>query len=118
MSEAADGMVGRYQIVVIGKEGAVLLDTATGSSWSLARDIDTLQLGWRPLEERWPGAMLPHAADRPRSMLQNGAPLSDQPVPGESPLVTAATCGQSAAWWRPSFGSKWSRGRQPSVNQT
>lgn len=47
---AVDGSaVGRYQIVVVGKEGAVLLDTATGSSWSLARDIDTLQLGWRPL---------------------------------------------------------------------
>jgi len=112
MSEAADGTVGRYQIVVIGKEGALLLDTATGSSWSLARDIDTLQLGWRPLEERWPGAVLHHAADRSQQF------LSDKPLPGESPFTATAADGQSAAWWRPRFGSKWSRVRQPAADQT
>lgn len=112
MSEAADSTVGRYQIVVIGKEGAVLLDTATGSSWSLARDIDTLQLGWRPLEERWSGAVLHHAADRSQQL------LSDKPLPGEVPLAATGTDSQSAAWWRPRFGSKWARARQPTADQT
>lgn len=111
VSEAADGIVGRYQIVVIGKEGAVLLDTATGLSWSLARDIDTLQLGWRPLEERWPGAVLQQAPERSRSLLQ------EKPLPGETSLSEAALHGESAAWWRPRFGSKWSRARQPTTDQ-
>lgn len=95
------GAVGRYQIVVIGKEGAVLLDTATGSSWSLARDIDTLQLGWRPLDQRWPTAILDHASGRAR------------PLPGEAPLSETEADEASAAWWRPRHGSKWSRARQP-----
>ncbi len=102
--EAVDGgAVGRYQIVVIGKEGAVLLDTATGSSWSLARDIDTLQLGWRPLDHRWPSAVLHHAPERAL------------PLPGEAPLFQEALLSQaeagkaSAAWWRPRRGSKWPR---------
>ncbi len=102
--EAVDGRaVGRYQIVVIGKEGAVLLDTATGSSWSLARDIDTLQLGWRPLDQRWPSAVLHNAPER------------TLPLPGEAPLFREAWLSQaeageaSAAWWRPRHGSKWSR---------
>lgn len=111
VSDNADGTVGRYQIVVIGKEGAVLLDTATGSSWSLARDIDTLQLGWRPLEERWPGAVLRHTSERPQSLLQ------DQPGSGEAMLSSTAINGESAAWWRPRFGSKWSRVRQPTADQ-
>ena len=76
-----EGAVGRYQIVVIGKEGAVLLDTATGSSWSLARDIDTLQLGWRPLDGHWPSAAFPPSREEA----------------GEA----------SAAPWRPRRGSKW-----------
>lgn len=89
MDGDAEGAVGRYQIVVVGKEGAVLLDTATGSSWSLARDIDTLQLGWRPLDQHWPAAMLHHAPSRPDA----------DEVP--------------AAWWRLRPGSKWPRARQP-----
>ncbi len=99
MDEDAEAVVGRYQIVVIGKEGAVLLDTATGSSWSLARDIDTLQLGWRPLDQRWPAAVLQHAPERAR------------PLPGAPPGADADEA--SAAWWRPRQGSKWSRSRQP-----
>ena len=85
MNEATQAAVGRFQVVTVGKSDAVLLDTATGSSWSLARDIDTLQLGWRPLEERWPEAMPGperHAADR------------------HSPMLA------SQAWWRPRFGPK------------
>ncbi len=92
------GAVGRYQIVVIGKEGAVLLDTATGSSWSLARDIDTLQLGWRPLDGR-PSAVLDHAAER-------ALPHS---LPGETPLAPVDADGALAAWWRPRHGSRWPR---------
>ena len=92
------GAVGRYQIVVIGKAGAVLLDTATGSSWSLARDIDTLQLGWRPLDGR-PSAILDHAAERAF------------PLPGEAPLTPVDADGASAAWWRPRHGSKWARAK-------
>ena len=91
MGTALDGgAIGRYQIVVIGKEGAVLLDTATGSSWSLARDIDTLRLGWRPLDQRWPSAVL------------HGAPERALPLP-------RADDEASAAWWRPRRGSKWPR---------
>ncbi len=93
MSAAADedavdgGAIGRYQIVTIGKEGAVLLDTATGSSWSLARDIDTLQLGWRPLDG-CPSAVLHEA-------------------PGHALLPSRDEAGEaSAAWWRPRRGSK------------
>lgn len=99
MSAAVDegtvdgGAIGRYQIVVIGKEGAVLLDTATGSSWSLARDIDTLQLGWRPLDQHWPSAVL-HGA------------------PGRALPPSREDAGEaSAAWWQPRRGSKWSRNR-------
>ena len=80
--------VGRYQIVVVGKEGAVLLDTATGSSWSLARDIDTLQLGWRPLDGHWPSAVL------------HGAPERALPLPREEAGEA------SAASWRLRRGSK------------
>lgn len=112
MSEVAEGAIGRYQIVVIGKEGAVLLDTATGSSWSLARDIDTLQLGWRPLEERRPGAVLRHAPERSQSLLQ------DELLPGGTRLTNTTINGQSAAWWRPRFGSKWSRAQQPAADRT
>lgn len=112
MSEVTDGAVGRYQITVIGKEGAVLLDTATGSSWSLARDIDTLQLGWRRLEERWPEAAVHHTQASCQSLLQ------EEPLPQEAPFSMAAINGHSAAWWRPRFGSKWSRPRQPTGDQT
>ncbi len=98
MSASVDeNVVGRYQIVVIGKEGAVLLDTATGSSWSLARDIDTLQLGWRPLDHRWPSAVLHHAPERAL------------PLPGEAPLSREAAGEASAGWWRPRRGAKWPR---------
>lgn len=86
-----EGVVGRYQIVVIGKEGAVLLDTATGSSWSLARDIDTLQLGWRPLAGHRPSAILHGAPERARPPSREEA--------GEP----------SAAPWRSRRGSKWSQ---------
>ena len=101
----AAGAVGRYQIVVIGKEGAVLLDTATGSSWSLARDIDTLQLGWRPLDGRWPSAVLDHAAGR--------ALPHPHALPGEAALTPVDADGASAAWWRPRHGSRWSRAKPP-----
>ena len=87
--------VGRYQIVSVGRNESVLLDTATGSSWSLARDVDTLQLGWRPLEERWPETAPPHhALDRP-------SPLSH------------ARKGEGAAWWKPRLGPARSRAGQP-----
>jgi len=99
MHEDADSLPGRYQIVVIGREGAVLLDTVTGSSWSLARDVDTLQLGWRPLDQSWPGVVQHHAS---------GLAL---PLPGE-PLAETDAGRTSAAWWRPRSGSKWSRSRQ------
>jgi len=111
VSEDADSTAGRYQIVVIGKEGAVLLDTATGLSWSLARDIDTLQLGWRLLEERWPGAVLHHAPEQPQS------PLQEKPMSGKALLSRAVINGESAARWRPRFGAKWSRSRQPTADQ-
>ena len=78
-------VVGRYEIVAVGKGEAVLLDTATGMSWSLARDVDTLQLGWRPLEERGPDAALRQASDRPRA-------LPEEKTDG------------AAAWWRPRLG--------------
>lgn len=98
--DQAEGAVGRYQIVVIGKEGAVLLDTATGSSWSLTRDIDTLQLGWRPLDQQWPAAVLHHAPERARSLTGDALSGSDADE-------------ASAAWWRPRPGLKWPRARQP-----
>ena len=74
-----EGAIGRYQIVVVGKEGAVLLDTATGSSWSLARDIDTLQLAWRPLHGHLPAAVLHGASER--------APPSSREDAGEAPAA-------------------------------
>lgn len=89
------GAVGRYQIVVIGKEGAVLLDTATGASWSLARDIDTLQLGWRPLDGRGLSAVLHEA---PECAL---------------PPSREETGEVSAAGWQPRRGSKWSQAAPP-----
>ena len=101
MQEGAAGAAGRYQLVTVGRDGAVLLDTATGSSWSLARDIDTLQLGWRPLDGRWPSAVLDHAPGRAHSL------------PGEAPLSRTDTDEASAARWRPRQGSKWSRASPP-----
>lgn len=85
--------VGRYQIVSVGKGESVLLDTATGSSWSLARDVDTLQLGWRPLEERWPDAAPRYAPDRPH-------------------VVSGEEARDGAAWWKPRLGPRWSRAGQ------
>ena len=82
--------IGRYQIVAVGRGESVLLDTATGSSWSLARDIDTLQLGWRPLEERWPDTALGHAPDRP-------------------PALSGEEARGAAAWWKPRLGPRWPR---------
>ncbi len=92
VSETAKAEVGRYQIVAVGKQDAVLLDTATGSSWSLARDVDTLQLGWQPLEEQWPDTAVRPEPNR----AQARSDLDDS----------------SADWWRPRFGPKWSRPRQ------
>lgn len=87
-------VVGRYQIVAVGKGESVLLDTATGLSWSLARDVDTLQLGWRPLEERVPDAAPRQAPDRPRA----------------PPEVKAAD--GAAAWWKPRPGLRGPRAGQ------
>ena len=86
-----DSVVGRYQIVAVSKGESVLLDTATGASWSLARDVDTLQLGWRPLEERWPDAALRYAPHQPQAL----------------PREEARS--EAAAWWRPRLGPLWSR---------
>lgn len=97
MNENANPEAGRYQIVAIGKNEAVLLDTATGSSWSLARDIDSLQLGWKPLEELWPDPVLRHAPEQlPK-------------FPGHAVTET------SVAWWKPRLRAKWARVRQPSA---
>ncbi len=87
MNEVGTAEIGRYQIVPFGKGEAVLLDTATGSSWSLARDIDTLQLGWRRLEESWPESAY-EVADRPRVLLGKDA---------REP---------SAPWWKSRFGGR------------
>lgn len=87
MSDSRPAEIGRYQIVPYGKGEAVLLDTATGSSWSLARDLDTLQLGWRRLEERWPESAY-DGADRPRVLLDKNVG------------------GPSAPWWKARLGGK------------
>lgn len=91
-----EAAVGRFQIVAVGKDGAVLLDTATGSSWSLSRDIDTLQLGWTPLTERWPGAALHHQPEQPGALEKGGAGETTSGIPPRT---------------RP--GSRWSWARQP-----
>ena len=92
-----NALVGRYQIVAIGKGESVLLDTATGLSWSLARDVDTLQLGWRPLEESWPEAAFHQPPDRPRALPEekgaNGAAAGWKPRLG----LRGSRVGQSGA---------------------
>jgi len=88
VSEGGNTAVGRYQIVAYGRGEAVLLDTATGSSWSLAKDVDTLQLGWQRLEERWPEGAYRDVSDRPRALLD--------PAAG----------GLSAPWWKSRFGAR------------
>ena len=99
MSEIRDAVIGRYQIVAVGRNEAVLLDTATGSSWSLARDVDTLQLGWQPLEERWPEGAFHPASDRSQMLPGQGSGGKDM---GE----------KAAAWWRPRLKLGWARSRQ------
>jgi len=93
VSDSRPAEIGRYQIVPYGKGEAVLLDTATGSSWSLARDLDTLQLGWRRLEERWPESAY-DGADRPRVLLDKNVG------------------GPSAPWWKARLGESVRSGPQ------
>lgn len=53
MTTPADA-IGRFQLTMYGRGDALLLDTVTGATWSLARDPDTLVLGWHELPEREP----------------------------------------------------------------
>lgn len=46
--------IGRFQLMTYGRSEVLLLDTASGATWSLARDPDTLVLGWHELPERMP----------------------------------------------------------------
>lgn len=64
--------IGRFQLTTFGRGDALLLDTVTGATWSLARDPDTLVLGWHELPEREP-RRLPAASHWPwRSRAMNG----------------------------------------------
>ena len=44
--------VGRYRVIALHTPlgGALLLDTITGTSWTLDRDMQTFQALWRPVQ--------------------------------------------------------------------
>jgi len=75
--------VGRFQLAMHGRGDALLLDTVTGATWSLARDPDTLVLGWHELPEREP-RQFPSASHWPwRSRARSSTQDTQEPAAGE-----------------------------------
>ena len=52
MQQGEATQVGRYRVVALhaSNGGALLLDTITGASWTLDRDMQTFQAFWRPIQ--------------------------------------------------------------------
>ncbi|RPI76875.1 MAG: hypothetical protein EHM42_14390 [Planctomycetaceae bacterium] len=46
---AGDGNVGRYTVAASG-QGAILLDSTSGKTWTLVRNIETASAAWLPLD--------------------------------------------------------------------